>query len=259
MLKGKHVNACTKPSILHFSLNKAATQTVRDILGKVAAANGMTPVSVNGYAFDTKFPNFYEMSKEEREKYNHFFQPRGYAYSHLREFLDGIPQLADYKIFLVIRDPRDLLVSMYYSVAYSHPAPLGRRQANFQLERERVKRLSIDEFVLESAAKKKAIFLEYEEKLLKPYPHVLILRYEDMVADFPDWLDQLSHYCQLEVPEELRNELVDRFQSMRPKKETREMHVRKGQPGDYLDKLQPQTIAALNATFADVLRQFGYE
>ena len=36
-------------------------------------------------------------------------------------------------------------------------------------------------------------------------------------------------------------------------------HVRKGQPGDYRNKLKPETIDALNERFASILTMFGYD
>lgn len=67
--------------------------------------------------------------------------------------IEGISELEKYKIVLMVRDFRDLLVSEYYSIAYSHVAPdrQGNRYDLFVAQRTKARKSSIDEYaVMES-------------------------------------------------------------------------------------------------------------
>ena len=79
-----------------------------------------------------------------------------------------------------------------------------------------------------------------------------------MVADFSTWLDELLAYCELDIPAALKNSLIEDNERQRPRGEDVRKHVRKGQPGDYLEKLKPETIDYLNDRFAAALQTFGY-
>ena len=137
LIKGRHENSNKHPSIIHFSFNKAATNYVRSILRRCSAKNGMVPVGMHGYAFHTNFPYFDNLSAEEMEKYKHIFKSTGYLYSTFGGMIEGIPDLEKYKIVLITRDPRDILVSQYYSIAYSHgsPSKFGDKHDGFMSDR----------------------------------------------------------------------------------------------------------------------------
>ena len=55
--------------------------------------------------------------------------------------MTGSPICPDYKVVLMARDPRDILVSAYYSIAYSHPEPTstGSKHADFMEMRRRAR------------------------------------------------------------------------------------------------------------------------
>lgn len=78
LIKGRHQNENAHPSILHFSLNKAATQYTKSILRRCAAQNGMIPVGIHDYAFHTDFPYLNHLSAADMLKYQHVFRSTGY-------------------------------------------------------------------------------------------------------------------------------------------------------------------------------------
>ena len=105
LIKGRHQNQNEHPSIIHFSLNKAATQYTGGILQQCAVENGMVPVSIHGYAFHTIFPYLDHLTAEEMEKYQHIFKPNGYLYSVFGGMIEGLTKLEKYKTVLMVRDP----------------------------------------------------------------------------------------------------------------------------------------------------------
>ena len=74
----------------------------------------------------------------------------GYLYSVFGGMIEGIPSLEKYKVILVTRDPRDILVSDYYSIAYSHsvPSKTGNKYDKFMSKRNKAREYTIDDFVI---------------------------------------------------------------------------------------------------------------
>jgi hypothetical protein len=79
-----------------------------------------------------------------------------------------------------------------------------------------------------------------------------------MAGDFEGWLDALLEYCELPISPSLRQELLGEAAAKRRLKENPNRHLRKGRPGDHVNKLRADTIEYLNERFAPVLEEFGY-
>lgn len=260
LLAGTHRTASRQPSILHFSLNKAATQYTKNILRAIAAENNLTPVGMNEWAFGSTQPYLDHLSALQMEQYKHVFRPAGYLYSVFGGMVENIDNLAAYKILLMVRNPRDILVSSYFSAAFSHPLPGEKsdKRAAFLERREHAKSIGIDAFTLEEAPRLLANLQRYQQWLLTPCPHVLVLRNEDMILDFKAWLSEIVAYTGCSISEKLETGLVEKHMAAKPLREDKMRHLRKGVAGDFLEKLKPATIGQLDALFAPIEHRFGY-
>jgi hypothetical protein len=261
LIKGRHHNRNKQPSIIHFSLNKAATQYTGKILKQCAVENRMVPVDVHGYAFNTNFPYLDHLTAEEMEKYQHIFKANGYLYSVFGGMIEGIPKLEKYNVVLMVRDFRDLLVSEYYSIAYSHIAPdiRGNKYELFVEQREKSGESAIDEYVVGESDRVYSTLQRYKTLLLDKYPNVYVTKYEEMINDFRGWLDKLLYNCELNIGHDFFTALLERNERIRPKGEDIHRHIRKGKPGEYKEKLKQETIEYLNAKFSPMLLTFGYK
>ncbi len=242
-------------------VNKAATQYTKAILRQCARENGIVTVGIQEYAFHCNFPFLDHLSGEEMKAYQYLFKPQGYLYGVFGGMIEGIPELPRYKAVPVARDPRDIIVSGYYSIGHSHPPPdsRGNKYAEFMRRRSEAQSSTIDEFVIKESARELEIFCRYEALLLRHHPHVHFTTYERMVGNFGHWLDELLDYCELPISPRLRDAITRENERQKPKKENVNRHLRKGRPGDYREKLKPETIALLNERFAAVLQTFGYD
>jgi hypothetical protein len=260
LIRGTHKNNNDHPSIIHFSLNKAATQYVKSILFRCAVENGMVPVRIHDFAFNTDFPYLDFLSEKEMDEYKHIFKNTGYVYSSFGGMIEGIPDLEAYKVVFMTRDPRDILVSNFFSVGYSHKIPdkYGNKHASFVLMREHAKNLTIDEYVLAECNRLLDIFTRYQSLLIEKYKDIHITTYEKMTESFDRWLIDLLDYCKLNISKNLMESIILENQRKKPKSENILKHVRKGQAGDYLNKLKQETIDALNDKFALTLAKFNY-
>ena len=174
--------------------------------------------------------------------------------------IEGIPDLEKYKILLITRDPRDILVSHYYSIAYSHGSPkeFGDKLEGFMALRNKAREQTIDDYILSRSDSVYEIFSRYQTLLIDKYENIYMTTYEKMVSDFENWLAELINYCELELSREFFQSLLKKHDDMKPKKENIHKHIRKGQPGDYKQKLQPRTIRLLNEKFDPILKSYHY-
>lgn len=259
LINGRTHKVVDHPSILHFSVNKAATQYTKRIMLRCAQENKLQTVQLSAYAWRHDFPYLFTQTGEENQPYIHVFQPKGYAYTVFGGFVEGIPNIAQYQTVIMVRDPRDVLVSGYYSYAHSHKLPPSAEKAEeFLAFRAHVQEMSVDEYALEIGENLKERLQKYVN-FCQMNSNVCVLKYEDMIADFPNWLDALLAYCQLQISVSLRTTLINEAnQTKQKKKEDVSQHRRQVTPGDHLRKLKPETVSHLNILFADILQQFRY-
>jgi hypothetical protein len=158
-------------------------------------------------------------------------------------------------VLLVVRDPRDVLTSLYYSSAFSHAVPDGPFRESMLQHRQQTLRLSIDEFVREQAPSFAARYAAYLR--MTAAADVYVARYEELVTDPHRWLGGVLDYLDAQVPRRFARALI-RPRDFQIKHEDPQAHVRQIKPGDHARKLRPETIAWLNREFAAVLSSFGY-
>jgi hypothetical protein len=162
--------------------------------------------------------------------------------------------VADRRSLFFIRDPRDILVSAYYSFGYTHGLSMMPAIRAFQeARRQQIQALSLDDYALSAVAEVRQHFLMLAQ-LAAACDRGLVLRYEDLVEHFDRFMAQLLTVVELDsaVVETL-------FQQTRPRREEDlSSHRRSGQPGGFRDKLHPDTVDRLNMALEPVLLKFGY-
>jgi hypothetical protein len=163
---------------------------------------------------------------------------------------------------LFVRDPRDALVSEYFSVKFSHQLPTDAVvsgsegvRAKLEADRARARTQPVDTFVRErcgSFAQSYRAFLKLADDTT-----VLVLRYEDYIFDKPALVRAILDQFALSLSEPAIARIA-RETDICPDVEQPDRHVRKVTPGDHREKLAPETIAELNGQLHDILTTFGY-
>lgn len=157
-----------------------------------------------------------------------------------------------------IRDPRDILVSEYFSFGWIHPT----RGSDLGQTRKSLQKMSIDDYVLHHCTQREFPLEKKYSSLVERVLHPdleTVVTYETMVTNFPKWLSQVvpvfgirhSKWAVMQLAWRYRNEF-------RIKQETM-THKRCITPGDHRRKLKPATIEALNLRFETILTKFGYD
>ncbi|MDC0311298.1 hypothetical protein OAL19_00285 [bacterium] len=157
-----------------------------------------------------------------------------------------------------IRDPRDILVSEYFSFGWIHPT----QDSDLDQVRNSLQKMSIDDYVLHHCTQREfpleRRYSSLIERTLDPNLETVVT-YETMVTNFPKWLSRVvpvfgirhSRLAVLQLAWRYRNEFRTKKEAM--------THKRCITPGDHRRKLKPSTIDALNLRFESILTKFGYE
>ena len=196
------------------------------------------------------------------------------CFAPLRYFTRA-PRLENGEVIRHLRDPRDLLTSLYVSAAFGHAREPGVFNPSDET-RERWRREGIDRFLFGSShdlgrfagctenrdASVAEIFLRkyesYCENLLG-CPNVILVKYEQLVSDFPGWLAKVGTAFSLSADSINYRNIVARYQNeFVTDVEDPNRHKRQITPGDYQKKLCPESIDRLNQLFGTVMEKLGY-
>ena len=147
-------------------------------------------------------------------------------------------------------------MSEYFSNAYSHSIPEeGEGRALMLEHRNRALRTSIAEYVLRQAKFFRQTLLEYRDFLAMP--GMRLYHYEDAIMKKRWFLEDIcAHFGWSLTGQQLDNILG--WADVMPDEERPDKFVRKVTPGDHRDKLDEETIRALDAALAPMLEELGY-
>jgi hypothetical protein len=201
------------------------------------------------------FPERSVLSEPAQTALANWLDRDGVLYFGWRQFPKNyrIPLRRESRTFLLVRDPRDMITSHYFSLKYSHTTA-GPGAEHVLRARQRLQTLDIDTWALSQAGPVIGHFRNYEalgETALK------LCRYEDIVFDKAKLVNELCLQFGLDVSPARRGRIASVL-DQRPAEENIHSHVRQVTPGDHRRKLKPSTIEQLNRALADVLLKYGY-
>lgn len=246
-------------SKIFFSLGvrKSGSTLLHKIISLLARRNRINLVDVPGTFFRNGFVAADWMATEMAG----IMKP-GNLYLGFRSFptsFSETPAFASSLKAFMFRDPRDALVSQYFSDAYSHSVPKegvsGRGGEAFMKKRSEALAEDIDNYVIKHARSMGRTLLSFEGMLNDPT--CLTLRYEEYVFQKKRLINKiLQHFDWSCHPGQIENILkqVDDV----PENEDKQRFVRKVIPGDHRSKLKPETIRELDGRLREVLHVFDY-
>jgi hypothetical protein len=179
--------------------------------------------------------------------------------------------------FHMVRDPRDIAVSSYFSHLYSHPtevysgadsAPVGKTLTRLEEYRRTLRSMSKDE----------GLSLELEQRSLQymqmkkwdySQENVLELRMEEVTSDPLRWLREIATFVGLYGVRGLDDERLASIVAANdfrvytggrvPGEEDVRDHYRKGTPGDWKLHFGPGHVEYFKEHYNDLLLKLGYE
>ena len=237
------------PTVVHATHAKAGSSWIRDILAVIFREH----VAPRGpwVAKDTGG----DLSKHVFEPgriYPAMFMTREEVLAHSE--LDGAAR------FFVLRDLRDTLVSLYFSLKVSHPLDeSGKKKA----ERETLQALSMEDGLLHLIERHLRRVSTIQRSWLDCGE--IVLRYEDLLKDDVLMITDLIRnrlgvkVSSLRIAQAVKRR---RFESVFKRKlgsEDVSSHGRKGEPGDWKNHFTPAVCDAFRERYGDLLIASGYE
>lgn len=135
------------------------------------------------------------------------------------------------KAACIIRDPRDVAVSTYYSLAYSHPLLPGE-DPRARIARQRAMRQQgLKQWTIEEGLPVAEMELRAALSLSQRSSGVRLFKYEEMVTDWPVFLRGLFRW--FGVGEELDEKYLELSGEFNPKGEDILSHKRQVRPGNW--------------------------
>jgi hypothetical protein len=240
-------------------VRKCGSTLLNQLCAALAAANDIKFVDVGSSMFD----NNIAVREWNSDKAMGAIVYPGNVYGGFRDKPIGLsdhPRFVDGRKLLMVRDPRDALVSEYFSNAYSHPIPQANIEGDsvtrlMESQRASALRTTIDEYVLQRGSQLAGSMMRYEDILA--LGSTKTVRYEDYIFKKSDLLSVISAHFGWRIDDQLIG-LILEWADQRPTKEDPRNFVRKVTPGDHREKLKPGTITKLNALVRPAMELFGY-
>lgn len=246
------------PACFAFSIHKAGSTLLHKMIADVCNLCKIPALSIP----DTLFLEGIRDKEWQADKGILNLVEEGRLYYGFRylpaAFLDPKLGLKKRQSVLLVRDPRDALVSEFYSFGgkyISHRTP-DKNVESFTKDLEANAGLSIDDYVIQTSPYHLAKLQDYRNAL--DFSTVMLSRYEDIYFDKHRFLAEA--FAHLRVPADpLIIRQVAAINDIRPSVEDYSKHIRKGAPGDHREKLKPETIELLNDMFHETCLHYGYD
>lgn len=175
----------------------------------------------------------------------------------------AIPKPDQYRAFFVLRDPRDVVVSWYFSGKHSHRSAEGIDEIRPSLQRLPVTEgfcYMIDRLQEWGSFEAQRSWVGAE----RGDPHVKIFRYEDLARQPASFVEQLLAWLEIRpTPPELaalirRHSFSVHAGNRLQGTEDVDSHYRKGVAGDWENHFNPAIIAHFETVTGDLVERLGY-
>ena len=236
-------------------VRKSGSTMLGNIVNFLARRQGVNIVDIPGTAFRKGFV----VGHWEDSDLSPIIHP-GNVYTGFRNFINGVtlsPYWPEARKIFMFRDPRDALVSQYFSDAYSHSLPPEGAEGHkiFLEKREEARATPIDEYVMKRANGMRRTMMAY--KPLLEDPTCLCLRYEEHIFMKKRMISKILKHFEWDIHPGVVEKLLEKVDIV-PDQENQKSFVRKAVPGDHRVKLSPETIRRLDKRLAEVLETFDY-
>lgn len=251
-------------SYAYFGHHKCATQWIQDIVRDVCAQ-----LAIRHTTYHSPREFGHDLPAALRANPTDFL-----CYSNASaHFISG---LSGYRAFHVVRDPRDIVVSAYFSHKHSHPLPRPSATVSWLTADYRRTLQEVDQeagllMVLERRAN------QFDQMLKWDYgqPHIKEVRFERLttnpVGEFRTIFQHLGlldtasptnrPQLTVEVLDSIlcRHSFASKSHGRMPGEEDPMAHYRKGTPGDWRVHFTPAHVSRFKAKYNDLLVTLGYE
>jgi len=166
------------------------------------------------------------------------------------------------RVFFVIRDFRDTLVSLYFSLKISH-TPVSDTVTESRLKLNEFQ--SHEDGLIYLLERGRSIANIQRTWMQPDFPQsMLLIRYEDLIANQIEEFQKIIDHCQISIPraklaEIVRNNSFETQAGRSPGEEDIHSHYRKGISGDWKNYFTDKVKEQFKQKFSTILIETGYE
>ena len=178
-------------------------------------------------------------------------------------------RFADKKVVLLRRDPRDVAVSLYYSLAYSHGPPaitetemaIQRKgtRAKFESRRAALQGLEVEEAIMAHTARPAIRQFLATSRFMERHPRTCLTTYETLTTDFPTWLAQVSACMDWTDDDTARVGAGLEAAVQPPSQVDPYQHKRRVTPGNWREVFDRRLCKLFQRKLGALLTEAGYE
>ncbi len=243
------VARCGYDNVYHCAVRKTASQWVKALFGDpvVYRYSGLLPYDPRSYRW--RHPQAFPTGRVVSSLF----------LSHKR--FQTLPKPDRHRAFFVLRDPRDMVVSSYFSTRNSH-APMGDIPEQRRILREKPFKEGLIHVIGHLAGKGTFNALRTWVKA-SDADTVQLFRYEDLTGERQaEEMGRLLQHCGIPVPPAELETLLDRYSFARmgggaPKAGALN-HYRKGKAGDWRNHFDDDVYEAFVARTGNLVDLLGY-
>ncbi|MBU2668275.1 sulfotransferase domain-containing protein [Actinoplanes bogorensis] len=235
-------------NVYHCAVRKTASQWIKAVFSD--------PLVYRHSGMLTYDPRFYDWKHPRVVPPNRI----GLSLFFPRPRFDKMPKPERYRAFFVMRDPRDMVVSSYFSTRNSH-GPMGDvlEQRKVLLEKPRKEGML---WLIGDMAKKNRFGAIRSWVEAPASEEVRLVKYEDLTGeDQAAEMESLLRHCGINLPPDALAKVLEKysFAKMNERSGTATVsHYRKGQAGDWANHFDDDIYAAFDKVTGDLVERLGY-
>jgi hypothetical protein len=249
-------SACTHPTTLLLSVHKGASSFLSAEFAPAMAKTfkGMRHVEMGQEIVDGRTVEDLPLPPTG------VVASRVYPYLYETAIEDPVPaggRFADKKLIMLRRDPRDVAVSLYYSIRFSHTSKTRDPEA-FVNKRAALEELDVVEGILQHTSKTAISQFLATTRFIEKYPHTCLTTYETLTMDFPAWMKQVQkHLGWTDEQAAAVSSGLERTVEA-PKKVDPYKHKRRVTPGNWREVFDDRVRAVFERRIGRELADAGY-
>ncbi|HEY5238478.1 MAG TPA: sulfotransferase domain-containing protein [Rhizomicrobium sp.] len=245
------------PSVMAFSFHKGGSTLLFNMLRRLSRNVGFTFYSID----DKLFADNVSAMRRPTD-IGDIFNPTGYCFGGFRRFpIYPIPLLDTARTVFLIRDPRDMITSLYFSLLKSHRLPAATEGEGAREEmlatRARLEQMDMDTFANERLPGYVKEFEGYAAQGFHWRPNVATYRYEDVIFRKREWIADICDWFGWSPPPKVVDKILGDVDVV-PDAERPDEHIRQVSPGNYKKHLGEGTVEHINGVLGEYMRLYGY-
>jgi hypothetical protein len=243
------VARCGYDNVYHCAVRKTASQWVKALFGDpvVYRYSGLLPYDPRSYRW--RHPQAFPTGRVVSSLF----------LSHKR--FQTLPKPDRHRAFFVLRDPRDMVVSSYFSTRNSH-APMG----DIPQVREVLRAKPFKDgllYLIDHHAQRGTFRALRSWATAADVDAVPLIRYEDLTGEKQlEEVDRMMRHCGIIIPPDELADLLSRYSFSRmrsaPAGAATTSHYRKGKSGDWQSHFDDDIHDAFVAATGDLVKLLGY-